>query len=363
MKIFNGTLFLVAVLLFTTACAKKQDLVVNYNNPEIAYSGRIDTTTQAGAELFWSGTRIRINFEGESISALFREERGDNYYNVFVDSDSAFMLRPDTTKQYYELASKLAPGKHTVEIFKRTEWDRGVSTFYGFKIGGDARVLPKPEEKKRKIEFYGNSITAGYAVDDFSGKDRSDSIFTNNYESYARITADHFDAEYRCICKSGIGITISWFPLIMPEMYNRLNPNDPDSRWDFSLYTPDVVVINLFQNDSWLVNLPNHEQFQARFGTEKPTPEFIINAYTNFVRSIRAEYPEAQIVCILGSMDATREGSEWPGYVQQAVDQLNDAKIYTHFIPFKNTSGHPSIAEQQTMADSLIRFIDENIQW
>ncbi|WP_163710446.1 SGNH/GDSL hydrolase family protein [Mangrovibacterium lignilyticum] len=363
MNIFKGTLLIVAALLFAAACTDKHDLVVKYSSPNIDYSGRIDTTTHPAADLFWSGTSIRINFEGESISALFQEERGDNYYNVFVDNDSAFVLRPDTTKQYYQLASGLAAGKHTVELFKRTEWDRGVSTFYGFRISGNAKVLPKADAKKRKIEFYGNSITAGYAVDDFSGKDRSDSIFTNNYESYARITASHFDADYRCICKSGIGITVSWFPLIMPEMYNRLDPNDPDSRWDFSQYTPDVVVINLFQNDSWIVNIPDNAEFKHRFGTEAPSKEFIVQAYADFVRSIRREYPNAQIICALGTMDATREGSEWPAYVQQAVDQLNDAKIYTHFIPFKKTPGHPSIAEQQEMANSLIQFIDERIAW
>ena len=76
----------------------------------------------------------------------------------------------------------------------------------------------------------------------------------------------NFDAEYQCICKSGIGITISWDPLIMPEMYNRLIPTDSNSKWDFSLYQPDVVVINLLQNDTWLVNLPEYVEFKKRFG-------------------------------------------------------------------------------------------------
>ncbi len=61
---------------------------------------------------------------------------------------------------------------------------------------------------------------------------------------------------------------LSWFPEIMPEIYDRLNPGDPDSKWDFTLFTPDVVVINLFQNDSWLVNNPEHEQFKARLGQQ-----------------------------------------------------------------------------------------------
>jgi hypothetical protein len=149
----------------------------------------------------------------------------------------------------------------------------------------------------------------------------------------------------------------------MPEIYNRLNPGDPNSKWDFSKYTPDVVVINLFQNDSWLVNQPNHEQFKARFGTTKPDENKIIKAYQDFVMKIRNEYPKASIICTLGSMDITQQGSPWPGYVEKAVKELNDSKIYTHFMPYKNTPGHPKAAEQKVMADDLIQFIDQNIKW
>lgn len=356
-------LLLLSVSVLVIGCDRKQDLSIAYNNPNIEYWGRIDTTSHNAAELYWSGTSLQLNFEGQSISAMFDEERGDNYYNVILDNDSLFVLRPDSVQQYYELATGLTDGPHHIEIFKRTEWDRGWSRFYGFQIKGKAKILPKEAPKKRKIEFYGNSITAGYAVEDFSGADRSDSIFTNNYLSYSTLTAKHFDAEYQCICKSGIGITISWFPLIMPEMYNRLNPADSLSKWNFSLFTPDLVVINLFQNDSWLVERPDFEEFKHRFGTTKPTEDFIIKSYADFVLSIRKEYPETPIICMLGNMDATREGSVWPGYVETAVTQLDDQNIYTHFEPYKNTPGHPTIAEQQTMANNLIRFIDDNIEW
>ncbi len=360
---FSRVIFILATLLVVTCCTSKNDLFVNYSNPQIAYSGRIDTSQIQAAELYWSGTSIKINFEGESIQALLKDNNGDNYYNIIVDNDSLFILRPDTIQRYYSLTPQLPQGKHSVEIFKRTEWDRGKTAFYGFQIKGDAKVLPKPFEEKRKIEFYGNSITAGYAVEDFSGKDSPDSTFTNNYLSYAAISARHYGAEYQCICRSGIGVTISWFPLIMPEMYDRLIPTDSTSKWDFPLYNPDIVVINLFQNDSWLVNLPERVEFKTNFGNKAPDDEYIINAYQQFVATIRKHYPEANIICALGNMDATIEGSKWMNYVKQAVTNLNDKNIYTHFMPFKETPGHPSIKEQEDMANSLIQFIDENIDW
>ena len=42
---------------------------------------------------------------------------------------------------------------------------------------------------------------------------------------------------------------VGWFPEIMPEIYDRLNPMEPNSKWDFIKYSLDIVVINFFQND------------------------------------------------------------------------------------------------------------------
>jgi len=363
MKYFNRFIFILAGLLLLNSCCSQEDLFVPYSDPQIKYSGRIDSSQTKAANLYWSGTSVKINFEGQSIEALLKDEKGDNYYNVIIDHDSILILRPDTIQKYHQLASGLKKGKHSLEIFRRTEWSKGKTSFYGFRIKGEAKILAKSPPKKRKIEFYGNSITAGYAVEDLSGKDSPDSTFTNNYLSYAAMTARHFDAEYTCICKGGIGIMISWFPYIMPDIYDRLNPTDSTSKWDFSNYTPDIVVINLFQNDSWLVHKPERKEFKSKFGTQAPNDEYIINAYKEFVSLIRKQYPESDIICALGNMDATREGSQWPGYIKQAVSALNDKKIHTLFVPYKNTSGHPGIKEQEEIANKLIQYINQNISW
>lgn len=361
MKEIRNLIFVLSI--FIMGCSNKKELLISFSNPEIEYWGRVDTTSTEAAQLFWSGTSIKMNFEGESIEALMKDESGDNYYNVIIDNDSIYILRPGITKQYYQLASNLSKGKHSVEIFKRAEWDRGTTSFYGFKINNDAILLPKSTPKKRKIEFYGNSITAGYAIEDFSEKDSPDSTYTNNYLSYAAITARYYDAKYKCICRSGIGITVSWVPQIMPEIYDRLNPLDPNSKWDLSADEPNIVVINLFQNDSWLVNLPEYEEFIKRFGKIAPSEKEIINAYQQFVGNLRNHYPKANIICTLGSMDAAKEGSKWMEYIRGAVANLNDKNIHTHFMPYIKSIGHPTIQDQQIMAQSLIKFIDENIEW
>jgi hypothetical protein len=353
----NLILFLTALLALKSATAQT---IIKSDDAHIHYMGRIGKKGPA-SELSWPGTSVKINFYGTSAKAVLQDEHANNFYNVIVDDKVIAKIHPDSVQKIYTLVSGLPAGNHSLELFKRSEWTMGKTWLYQFEV--DGKILPAPETKKRKIEFYGNSITCGFANEDSSGKDRGTSPYENNYMSYAAITARHFNAEYSCIARSGIGVVISWFPQVMPEMYNLLDATNPKSLWDFKKYTPDVVVVNLFQNDSWLVKNTTHPQFKARFGTTPPKPEFVISAYRDFIKTIRAKYPNAQIICALGSMDATKTGSEWPGYIEKAVAGLADKKIYTHFFPYKNTNGHPNIKEQQAMADGLIAFIDGHVKW
>jgi hypothetical protein len=349
------------LLLALSNCTQAQ-VIVKSDDPRIHYTGRIDKKDDAMI-LAWPGTSLNINFTGTSIKAVLSDQHGENYYNVIIDGKVTIKLLLDKVKKEYTLAENLPQGKHNLELFKRTEWTMGKTFVYQLILDDKAKVLPASPTKKHKIEFFGNSITCGYAVEDSSGKDRGTAPYENNYVSYAAITARYFNAEYYCIARSGIGVTISWFPQTMPEMYDLIDGNDKTRKWDFAKYQPDVVVVNLFQNDSWLVKQPNHAEFKARFGTTAPTETQIISAYSDLVRNIRGKYPKAKIICALGNMDATQAGSAWPGYIQKAVAGLADNKIYTCFFPYKGTGGHPNGKEQQAMADQLISFIDQHIKW
>lgn len=352
-------LFLLLFSISTKSYAQTKN--ISFSDKSIAYEGRIDYSTDA-AVLMWPGTSIKINFKGTGISGVFKDADTSNYYNVIIDNNITKIIQFDTTKQPVVLASGLPYGKHTLQIFKRTEWDKGKTFFYRFEWQGKNKLLKPARLPKRKIEFFGNSITCGYSINDMKG-DSHAGYYENNYDSYAAITARHFNAQYHCTSKSGIGIMVSWFPLIMPEMYNRLDPTNEASRWDFSKYTPDVVVVNLLQNDSWIITMPENEQFKNRFGTKAPDENEIVNAYKNFIQTVRTTYPKAQIICMLGNMDITKKDSPWPGYVTKAVGQMNDKDILTYFVPYKETSGHPKVKEQKMMADGLIQFIDEHIKW
>ena len=350
-------------ILSTTVSCKAGNSKVGANDPAIAYSGRVG---QDGAAkiVYWSGTSVRMNIEGTGVLAEMDDERGDNYFYIIVDGKVKGKFKPDTGHKTYTLVSGLKDGKHTIELFKLTEERHGQTKLYGFTIEA-GKLLGKPADHKKRIEFYGNSITSGFSLEDTVGDSNKPEYF-NNYKSYAAITARHFDAEYSCISKSGIGVTVSWFPIIMPEMYDRLDPSDAKSKWDFTKYTPDVVVINLFANDIDLINMPKDENFIARFGNKKPSNDYIVNAYKTFLIAIREKYPNAWIVCTLDAWkDPESDGHRFPGIINRAVDELNDPKIKSHFFDYtkQRKKGHPKALDHEAMAASLVTFLDMNVQW
>ncbi len=355
-------LLLISILILAPKIISAQNKSIPFNNPNIQYEGRI-AFSDSTASLNWSGSSISLNFKGAEISAILKDADTANYYNVILDDTVISKIQLEKNKKKYLLASGLTNGKHKIQLYKRTEWDKGQTYFYGFEINENDKILAKSKPKKKKMEFYGDSITCGFGNEDNTGKDSGTGHFENHYLTYGAITARHFNAQNQSISKSGIGIMLSWFPYVMSDIYDLTDPHDKTKKWNFNNYIPDIVVINLFQNDSWLVNKPKHPEFISTFGTVKPTEDFIIKSYQNFVKIIRAKHPNATIICALGNMDATKESSKWPIYIMKAVENLNDKKIYSHFFEFKNTPGHPKVSEQKAMADSLIAFINENIKW
>ena len=356
---------ILSLLLFIAVTCCYGSILVPITQKSLTYSGRVEKVGNQYAKIFWPGTSVTITFKGTELKAILKNGTEDAWFYAIVDGieNDLKKFKADTLKTSVVLTSDLKDTIHSVQLFKLSN-NTSCTYFYGFELADGSTLLDAKPLPERKIEFYGNSITAGHGVDVLPGQEDSGSPeYFNNYWTYATRTARHFNARYSCISRSGIGVMVSWFPIIMPEMYDRLNPEDSSSKWDFSQYTPDIVVINLFQNDMWLTASPDHPQFKARFGTTPPDVSTIIQSYQNFVKSIRNKYPNASIICVLGSMNATEKGSPWPGYIEKAVEGLSDSKIFTHFFPYKNTSGHPKVADQKVMADDLIDFIDKNIKW
>jgi hypothetical protein len=121
-----------------------------------------------------------------------------------------------------------------------------------------------------------------------------------------------------------------------------------------------VVGIKLMRNDVWLIGRDHKPQ-------PEPDDAQRVLACKSFVMRSRRLYPKAHIVCALGSMEATRPGSAWPGYVSTAVGQIRrqhgDKRIDTLFFEFTGDGQHPRVRQHGANAARLTASIKQKVAW
>lgn len=327
------------------------------------YTGRIDFEQANAPSISWPGSAITGKFTGAKLVITLDDQLGKNYFNVFIDEQwhNPVVIACKQGKHSYEVSTTLTDQPHSFTLFKRTEGEEGRTKFLGVYLNDEEKLLTPPAKPRRKIEFFGDSITSGMGNEAKVGE--ADHLLSekNNFLAYGAITARNLNAEYVSTSQSGIGVMISWFDFIMPQFYDQLDAvGNNDSHWDFSQWQPDVVVVNLFQNDSWLIDREKRLQ-------PIPNEPTIIKAYLNFILKLREVYPNAYIVTTLGSMDATKAGSPWPQYIVSAVKQFKantgDEKIDSLFFPFDDFWQHPRVKHHQKNAELLTQFIKEKMHW
>ena len=350
---------------FVLACGycAEAETFIQATDPNIQYVGRIDFSDVLSPKLSWAGTSISVNFTGKYLAVHLDDQLGSNYYNGFIDGnyDKPILIRCKKGFGKYVIASDLLPGNHSVLITKRTDGEEGFSNFIGIQLDDNEKLHSPPKRHERKIEFIGDSITSGMGNEsseegvDYFPKDK------NNFLSFGAFTARALNAEMHVISQGGIGIIVSWFDFTMSQLYEKTTAGGVNGAdWDFSVWVPDVVVINLFQNDKWII------EGGAKLATP-PTETQRVQAYIDFVKTVRSKYPKAYIVCTLGSMDAMAPGSKWSEYIKIAVASLKkknpNEKLGTLFFEFTGFGAHPRVQHHQVNAVKLTEFIRKEMGW
>lgn len=345
----------------TQASSAAEVNLIAGDNPDFQFTGRINYAMPGTPEMSWPGTMIRARFTGPSLAIDLEDQYGMNYFNVFIDEDweNPIIIEAKLGRKTYPIADSLTEGEHSFTLTKRTEGEQGVTKFHGVILADGESLLKPPARPERRIEFYGDSITSGMG-NEAPEDDPDDHLGQkNSFMTYAAMTARNLDAEFVSISQSGIGLMVGFVSFTMQEYFDQLTGlGDNDSQWDFSQWIPDVVVINLFQNDSTLIEqrldpIPDDEQR--------------IQVYLDFVKTIRSKYPDAYIVCTLGTMDAVKPGSPWPDYIHAAVDRLKaetgDERVAVKILPFGDFYKHPRVSHHRENAEILTAFIKEKMGW
>lgn len=318
--------------------------------PAIHYVGRVDVSDPARVRMGWSGVGAVVRFTGTGASVTL-DDHG-RWFTVVVDGAVQQPLKTTGGAQTYPLAAGLAPGEHTIELYRRTEGSFGETAILGFTIDGE---LLAPPPVTRRIELIGDSITAGYGDEGVAPCSFSAET-ENHYLTYGAIAARALAAELHTIAWSGKGVIYNFGddktdPL--PNLYDRLQATD-GAPWDFS-WQPDVVAINLGTND---------------FSTGGDPPEAtFVGAYVTFLTHLRAVYPNAQILLLAPSLFGG-EVDLVAGYLESVVAARHGAgDLAVDFADINvqwlgsGCDGHPDLATHAAMADNLIAELQARLGW
>ncbi len=344
------SLFLLATALCgLLAQAAPTMQLIPADDSRFRYEGRFDTTRPAAPVVVWQASRIAIDFEGPALGLRFEGVEGQSFFDVTVDGTTAVFGVTNAGPLRIQFPQPLGPGRHRLTVFKRSEASAGHARFLGIEIADGMHAwVPAAPNYKLKLQFIGDSITAGACNEDPGEDQWTDRSTHNNARSYAAFTAAAFSADYRNIAVSGMGIVVGWVKPLAGQTWDRVYPVATSPRADLTTWAPDVVCVNFGENDASFTTV-NNRPF--------PAPEFTAG-YVSLVRAIRSAHPAAHIVILRGGMHGGAKHEDLRRAWTAAVEQLEAGDPKVHHFVFNHWSGpHPRVADARAMADELIAWL------
>jgi lysophospholipase L1-like esterase len=317
-------------------------------DPNITYVGRWDKSSSTQYTSHWDGAYLTTRFTGRNVAVNLAAGTG---FRVSIDGGPAVQVW-GWTGSPVPLSSQLAnDGPHTLQVI--ADYDTTEMQFQGLVLDAGATTLPLAGSRPL-VEFIGDSITAGQGGSEWATTD------------YAWLTGEALGAFHTQIARAGITLTDGFhysdntWPG-MESMYFRAwvpdhcaNPQcTPDAThpavpaWDFSKYSPKLIVVNLGTND-WNLGVPS-----SQFQTE----------YTSFLSNVRARHPAAEIFVL-----RTFNGYLVPETQAAVAARINAGDTKLHYI---NTDGwltlypsndfkdgfHPNDTGYQKVKDRLVAIL------
>ncbi len=286
---------------------------------------------------------IEVGIIGTSLTANIVSS-ATSYMRVWIDDvelNDRLTLNPATQK--YVIANGLDDTYHKIRMVKATEMQDASWDITSFEADNFAVV---PEKQSLKIEFVGDSLTAGYGSLGAEGSRRTVEN-SDPTRTYAYYTSHQLNADYSVVAMSGIcAKAYHWSPTLnMYTLYQQTSSvNTSAYGFDFA---PDIVVLNLGTNEAdYIAKNPT-------YATQFPTD------YKDMLTLIRSKNPNAYIICLFGF---SSNDSAVNSGINTAIEQMNDDKIiYNPFALTPNTSGasgHPSATAQAGWAEQLVNYIN-----
>lgn len=319
------------------------------NKEKIKLLGKT-SVKESSLVLPWSYGGFEFNFNGTGFILHFAQFSDEQpaYVRVFIgDYSRKYCISSGKEKVIFE---DLPEERHNVKVIRITE---GLASLEitGVDLMGEAPELcEKPQDKKLKLFFIGDSITCGYGI----AAPASVPVF-NTYEedctmSYAYRAAKLLDADICFTGASGKGIVANCMgdreDMTLRQAFTY--ETRQGGCWDFNNYSPDWVIVNGGTNDAW----------------GGVTEEEFFDTSLVFANEIMEKYPSAKLLFAYGIMDTSRIAC-----VNRVADKLKESHDNVYFLKLDSMyahsdetggGGHPNRNTTARVAPILAQFIASN---
>lgn len=309
--------------------------------------------------LEWSGSGFAVRVIGSRaeirLRAAVEEGKQPPYVQVSVDG----LERESVPVSGFVLIRlDLEEGEHLIRLIRLSEaLTVAPVEVVSLRLEGEDETPPAllapPGLSPRRIEFIGDSLTCGYGIagQPYAVTGRPGRFLTEEEDvtqTYAGVTAAYFGADARYTAASGAGIAHNHpdtaTNLRIPQLFALKSPAD-ETHLDYSLWQPQVVVINAGTND-------------YRGNT---TPDEMHTEVMALLEKVRRAYPDAEIIWMYGMMNRKLEEP-----LKKGIQDYNAAwGEHVYYLPVGPISGveehgalgHPNAAAHRDRAEPLIRLI------
>lgn len=295
-----------------------------------------------------------IEFQGYMTGdlKLNANSSGDNkndytYLTVFIDGERVnerFCI--EGNDKTITLATFTGNYFHTVRIVKQTELSNSDARLKNISMTG--YLTEAPEERKYYIEFYGDSLTAGYsniATKDYPTSEEGDGIYQDATQTYGFLASEALNADCSILAMSGVGLDQGWTSNNFMYYFGKYSYRRGSEAYNFKgARVPDLVVIHLGAND---VTCGSSRSKFVENGTA--LIKYIQEGYGKNMPIIWAYDPGEQVP------DSWRE---------EVLNKFSSTtKVYSLKLEWRSKgkiNGHPNVAGHEKNAGELVDLIKKN---
>lgn len=341
-----------------------EERLVAPNDPSLQYTGRINFINPRAPVFEYPYTSVKMRFTGTKLKVVIRNQNfyWNNFLGFFIDGVQHKIQIPEHDKMVcLTLSEKLVNREHELFFFKRMDACHAFA-LCGFILDKDAEISAPKEKPARKMEVYGDSVSAGEISEavEYAGKPDPphNGEYSNSYYSYATMTARKLNAQLHDIAQGGIALLhgTGWYSepdyIGMEEVWDQISFHPElaaNRKWDFTKYVPHVVLVAIAQNDSHPVDYMQENNRSLKSENWR-------NHYEAFLRTLRQTYPKA---LILAATTILYHDKSWDDSIDEVCKRIGDPRI-VHFLYSRNgtgTPGHIRISEAEAMSDELCAFL------